>query len=84
MTVNCHDGNPDGVRKEEGHAGSQRYFNFQVYGGPKAFYPDPGSAWIHGRRGRKRFEAGGLSLLSIGGFDGHGVEKEEMGLIEEF
>jgi len=43
--VVCHGGNAKAKTKEDAHHGAPRYF--QAYEGPKAFYPDPGSAWIN-------------------------------------
>jgi hypothetical protein len=43
--VVCHGGNPEAATKEEAHRGAPSYL--QAYEGPKAFYPDPGSAWIN-------------------------------------
>ncbi len=41
----CHGGNPEASTKEEAHKGTIAAF---LKGeGPKAFYPDPGSAWIN-------------------------------------
>ena len=43
--VVCHGGNPEATTEAAAHRGAPRYF--QAYEGPKAFYPDPGSAWIN-------------------------------------
>ncbi len=43
--VVCHGGDPDAETKEMAHRGTPRYFS--LHEGPKAFYPDPGSAWIN-------------------------------------
>ncbi|NPA12541.1 MAG: cytochrome c3 family protein [Aquificae bacterium] len=81
----CHGGNPDGKGFKQIHSGTVKYF--LQNGGPKDFYPDPGSPWInkntcgvcHEKHTQNQFtslmftEAGKIqgSLWGFGGINGY-------------